>query len=121
MINSILQMINEFVIKPVLIINIFTLFLSFIMFFFLTKKIKTTIIYSFYLNIVEFFVLLLSILVSVQLNNPKWQILGYIILFHAFYYIIQKTAQKYVSMFTTFLITSIFFIDIFIVEKILFE
>lgn len=121
MINSILQMINEFVIKPVLIINIFTLFLSFAIFFFLTKDIKKTFLYSFYLNIVTFFVLLLSILVSVQLNNPKWQILGYIILFHAFNKIIKKTSEKYVSTFAISLITAIFLVDMFIVEIILFE
>ncbi len=119
MLKSILNLINEFALKPAGFISGVLFVISFFLIFFKYKNISLAILKSVLGAFLSFLAITLLIVFTIRTNDPKWSILIYPLIFNVWYFIFRKFRYSVVIA-NLFLIVA-FLTNYYIVEKIFFE
>jgi hypothetical protein len=119
MLKSILNLIQEFVLKPAGISSGVLLILGIIFLFIINKNIKKSILFAFLGALISFIVFATFIILSIKLNEPKYLYLMYPFILNVWYVVFKK--NKYKILLSNFFMLIAFFSDFYLVEKLLFE
>jgi hypothetical protein len=114
MLSSIIQLINEFVIKPVLIEIAFVL--PIILYFFRKKP-----LYIVLPPLILGFILIFFTTLAIKTGENRWISLGYIFILAINNIFFSKLSLKRGYLYSFLVIVTIFFTEMYIVERILFE
>jgi len=119
MIKSIINLIEEFVIKPASLTSGIIFIFSLIVLIIITKNIKKTILLSVFGAVLSFVVITTFTVFSIKLNNPKYMYLIYPFIFNIWFFVFNENKHRLILS-NVFILVA-FFSDFYVVEKLLFE
>jgi len=119
MIKSIINLIEEFVIKPASVTSGILFILGLIILMIITKNIKKSVLLAISGAVLSFVVMTIFTVVSIKLNNPKYIYLIYPFIFNIWFFIFNENKHRLILS-NVFILVA-FFSDFYIVEKLFFE